>query len=228
MSRCDGKTALVTDGSRGVGKAAAMALAAAGAQVLVHYYRGAAQAGQVVNEIRALGGKAETIGASLNSREGPHDLARKTRAIIGDRLDILVLNCTPPREAPLEGVTVEHFDAQLTNNIRAPLFVIQQMLAILGVGSSIVFTLAASSSEGDALASITSQGAIQALVPYLASTLATRGIRVNAVRPPAQAQDVAPAIAFLASGDASWICGETLGTGRFPRTDPIKAGERQC
>jgi NAD(P)-dependent dehydrogenase (short-subunit alcohol dehydrogenase family) len=204
-----------------------MALAAAGAQVLVHYYRGAAQAGQVVNEIRALGGKAETIGASLNSPEGPHDLARKTRAIVGDRLDILVLNCTSLKEPPLEGVAVEHFDAQLTNNVRAPLFVIQQVLPILGAGSSVVFTLATPSNDGDALAYVTSQGAIQALVPHLAAALVTRGIRVNAVIPPTQTGDVAPAIAFLASSDASWVSGDTLGRGS-PRANLIQTGERPC
>jgi len=211
MSSCEGKTALVTDGSRGIGKATAIALAKAGAQVLVHYHRGAAQAGQVVSEIRGFGGRADTIGAAMSSADGPHELARRTRAIMGDRLDILVLNCACLEETPLATVTVENFDSQFTNNVRAPLFLIQQLLPILGAGSSVVFTLASSSTERDAPACITTRGAIEALAAHLASTLAARGVRVNALaHARSDAQDAALAITFLASNEASSISGDTL------------------
>ncbi len=68
MKSCCGKTALVTGASRGIGRAAALALSEAGAQVLVHYGRGAAEARSVVGQIKAAGGKAEAIGVrSLRS-----------------------------------------------------------------------------------------------------------------------------------------------------------------
>ena len=67
MTPCNGKTALVTGASRGIGRAAALALAKSGAQVLVHYGRGAKEAKAVVDEIRAAGGKAEAVGADLSA-----------------------------------------------------------------------------------------------------------------------------------------------------------------
>ena len=211
MSGCEGKTALVTEGSQGIGKATAIALAKAGAQVLVHYERGASKADQVVSKIRGFGGKADTISAAISSADGPHDLARRTRMIVGDRLDILVLNCTSLEETPLATVTVENFDVQFTNNVRAPLFLIQQLLPILGSGSCVVFTLASPSKERDAPAYITSRGAIEALVTHLASALAARGIRVNALaHAQSDAQDVALTITFLASNEVSSIFGDTL------------------
>ena len=75
MKSCCGKTALVTGASRGIGRAAALALAKAGAQVLVHYGRGAADARSVVDEIRGDGGKAEAIGFDLSDAQGAHKLA---------------------------------------------------------------------------------------------------------------------------------------------------------
>src|ERR1700728_2100639 len=92
MTTLSGKTALVTGASRGIGRASALALAKAGAQVLVHYGHGVAEAQAVVQEIRGAGGRAEAVGADLSAPDGPHELARKVRAIVGERLDILVAN----------------------------------------------------------------------------------------------------------------------------------------
>src|ERR1700741_1626473 len=87
MSNLSGKTALVTGASRGIGRASALALAKAGAQVLVHYGRGAAEAEMVVNEIRSAGGRADAVAADLANADGPHKLAAQVRRIVGDRLD---------------------------------------------------------------------------------------------------------------------------------------------
>ena len=87
-----GKTALVTGASRGIGRASALALARAGAQVLVHYGRAEADAKAVVREIEASGGRADAIGIDLAAPDAPHKLAAEVRRIIGDRLDILVAN----------------------------------------------------------------------------------------------------------------------------------------
>src|ERR1700761_8456663 len=82
MTTCSGKTALVTGASRGMGRASALALARLGAQVLMHYGRGAKEAEEVVCEIRKLGGKADLIAADLAAADGAHKLARQVRAIV--------------------------------------------------------------------------------------------------------------------------------------------------
>jgi hypothetical protein len=81
MPNLSGKTALVTGASRGVGRASALALAAAGAQVLVHYGRGANEADDVVGEIRKAGGRGDAVGADLERADGPHRLA-SSRAML--------------------------------------------------------------------------------------------------------------------------------------------------
>src|ERR1700720_1640993 len=85
MPNLSGKTALVTGASRGIGRASALALAASGAQVLVHYGRGTAEANAVVAEINNSGGRADAITADLATSDGPHKLAQQVRSIIGDR-----------------------------------------------------------------------------------------------------------------------------------------------
>ena len=101
MTTLSGKTALVTGASRGIGRASALALAKAGAQVLVHYSRGAAEANRVVNEIRAGGGRADAVAADLAIADGPHKLAAQVRRIVGDRLDILVVDAGVSKAATI-------------------------------------------------------------------------------------------------------------------------------
>ena len=74
MSNLSGKTALVTGASRGIGRASALALAKAGAQVLVHYSSSGKEAEKVVAEIRQVGGRAEKVAADLRAPNGPHAL----------------------------------------------------------------------------------------------------------------------------------------------------------
>ena len=240
MTSSNGKTALVTGASRGIGRAAAIALAAAGARTLVHYGRGADEAQAVVDEIRTAGGHAEAVGADLADQQGPHDLAEKVRAIVGDRLDILVANAGISRAATIEDSTIADFDAQFAVNVRAPFFLVQQLLPILGAGSSIVFTssLAARAAVGNLSAYAATKGAIDTIVVHFAALLGPRGIRVNAVAPGvvetemsnfaktdagrdftigmqalkrvAQPDDIGGTIAFLASDAARWITGDTL------------------
>src|SRR5216684_3947421 len=139
MPTLTGKTALVTGASRGIGRASALALAAAGAQVLVHYGRGAKEADGVVAEIRKAGGTADVIAADLAAPDGASKLARQTRSIVGGRLDILVANAGILKAATIEETTVEDFDKLFAVNVRAPFFLVQQLLPIMSKGSSVVF-----------------------------------------------------------------------------------------
>ncbi|HZB91594.1 MAG TPA: SDR family oxidoreductase [Stellaceae bacterium] len=240
MTPLSGKTALVTGASRGIGRASALALAKAGAQVLVHYGRGAAEAEAVVKEIRNAGGRAEAVAADLATPEGPHRLAAEVRRIVGDRLDILVANAGIAKAAVIEETTVEDFDRLFAVNVRAPFFLVQQLLPILGSGSSVILlsSLAAHASVGTLAAYAATKGAIDTLVKHFAAALGARGIRVNAVAPGvvetdmssftkteagrsytlgmqalqrlAQPDDIGGAVAFLASDAARWISGDTL------------------
>jgi 3-oxoacyl-[acyl-carrier protein] reductase len=240
MTTLSGKTAVVTGASRGIGRASALALAAAGAQVLVHYGHGANEADGVVAEIRKAGGQADAIATDLAAPGGASKLAQQARSIIGDRLDILVANAGISKAATIEETTVEDFDKLFAVNVRAPFFLVQQFLPIMSKGSSIVFlsSLAARAVVGAAPAYAATKGAVDTLVKHFASILGTRGIRVNAVAPGvvetdmsnftkteagrdfavgiqalkrlAQPDDIGGVIAFLASEGARWITGDTI------------------
>jgi 3-oxoacyl-[acyl-carrier protein] reductase len=240
MNSLSGKTALVTGASRGIGRASAVALAQAGAQVLVHYSSGEKEADAVVAQIRNAGGRAEKVGADLRQADGPHLLAKRVRAIVGDRLDILVANAGVSKSASIEDTKVEDFDNLFAVNVRAPYFLVQQLLPTLCKGSNIIFTssLAAHASVGTLSAYGATKGAVDTLVKHFAAALGPRGIRVNAVAPGvvdtdmssfakteagrevtlgmqalkrvAQPDDIAPVVAFLASDDARWITGDTV------------------
>lgn len=124
MSNHADRTALVTGASRGIGRAAALALGRAGVRVLVHYGKGAAEAAAVVAEIRAAGGRAEALGADLAALDGPHALAAQVRGLIGGQLDILIANAGMAKAASLEDTTVADFDALFAINLRAPFFLV--------------------------------------------------------------------------------------------------------
>src|SRR4029077_17640713 len=128
MSSLSGKTALVTGASRGMGRASALALARAGAQVLIHYSNSEKEADAVVAEIRKGGGRAEKVGADLRQADGPHILAKRVRAIVGDRLDILAANAGISKTASIEDTQIEDFDNLFAVNVRAPFFLVQQLL----------------------------------------------------------------------------------------------------
>src|SRR6202162_2763009 len=132
------KTALVTGASRGIGRATALALAETGALVLVHYGRSIQEAQSLVESIHAKGGRADAIGADLGTPEGATLLAKEVRSIVGDRLDVLVLNAGISKAARIADYTVEDFDKLFATNVRSPFFLVQQLLPVLGEGSSIV------------------------------------------------------------------------------------------
>src|ERR1700676_5163216 len=108
--------------------ASALEGAAAGAQVLVHYGSGAREADGVVAGIGKAGGRARAIATSIATADGPGKLAKQARSIIGDRLDILVANAGISKAASIEEITVEDFDKLFAVNVRAPYFLVQQLL----------------------------------------------------------------------------------------------------
>jgi 3-oxoacyl-[acyl-carrier protein] reductase len=192
MASLQGKTALVTGASRGIGRATAAALAEAGAWVLVHYGRSAQEAESLVAGIRSSGGRAEAIQGDLGTPDGAALLAREVRSIVGGRLDVLVSNAGISKAATIQDHTVEDFDNLFATNVRGPFFLVQQLLPVLGEGSSIIVisSLGAHAVVGrpgldnpSILAYASTKGALETLVKNWAAILGPRGIRVNAVAP---------------------------------------------
>jgi NAD(P)-dependent dehydrogenase (short-subunit alcohol dehydrogenase family) len=243
MIRLSNKTALVTGASRGIGRASALALAADGARVIVHYGRGKEEADAVVAEIRKTGGKADAVGADLQAPDGPHRLAAEVRKLVGARLDILVANAGVAKGASIEEQTVEDFDRQFAINVRAPFFLVQQLLPVLAEGSSVILlsSVVARAAVAVLPAYAATKGAISTMVKQFASLLGARGIRVNAVAPGVidtdmssfvrsdegraypvvmlalsrvgVAHDVAGVVGFLASDASRWVTGEVIEAG---------------
>jgi 3-oxoacyl-[acyl-carrier protein] reductase len=192
MTTLQDKTALVTGASRGIGHATAVALAETGAQVLVHYGRSKREAESLVAEIKTKGGRAYAVSADLGTPDGASLLAKQVRSIVGDRLDVLVLNAGISKRARIADYTVEDFDSLFATNVRGPFFLVQQLLPIFGEGSNIVVisSLGARMVVGNPglenpsiLAYTSTKGALETLVKNWAAILGPGGIRVNAVAP---------------------------------------------
>ncbi|WP_164853646.1 SDR family NAD(P)-dependent oxidoreductase, partial [Paraburkholderia kirstenboschensis] len=169
-----------------------------------------------------------------------HTLAKRVRAVVGGRLDVLVANAGIAKAASIEDTTVDDFDDLFAVNVRAPFFLVQQLLPMLCKGSSVVLlsSLAARAAVGELAAYAATKGAVDTLVRHFASALGERSVRVNAVAPGvvatdmssfattdegrdytlslqalkrvAQPDDIAGAVTFLASDNAGWITGDTL------------------
>ena len=240
MKSLFGKTALVTGASRGIGRASALALGKAGAQVLVHYARAEQEAEAVAADIRRLGGRAEKLAADLAAKNGPHELAKQVRAIVGERLDILVANAGISGPSSILQTTVDDFDKLYALNVRAPYFLVQQLLPIMCKDSSVTLlsSLAARAALDNLSAYATTKGAVATMIKHFAAALGPKGIRVNAVAPGvvetemssftrteagreatlgmqalkriAQPDDIGAVVVFLASEEARWITGATI------------------
>jgi 3-oxoacyl-[acyl-carrier protein] reductase len=192
MTTLQGKTALVTGASRGIGRATASVLANAGAHVLVHYGRSAQEAESLGASILSKGGRANAIRADLGTPEGATLLAKEVRTIVGDRLDVLVLNAGISKAARIADYTVGDFDNLFATNVRSPFFLVQQLLPILGDGSNITVISSIGShavvgkpgvDNPSLLAYASTKGALETLVKNWAAILGPQGIRVNAVAP---------------------------------------------
>ena len=206
MTDLSNKIALVTGASRGLGRAAAARLAQAGARVIVHYSASRDGAEQVAAEIRAKGGQADLVAGDRAAFDGAHKLAQAWGDPGIERLDILVANAGVANFAPLAEQTVDDFDRHFAINVRAPYFLTQQLLPLLGEGSSVIFlssVVARVAFENSSAYSAT-KGAVEVLTRNLALELGAQGIRVNAIAPGAIETDMAEA--FLGTEEGrEWV-----------------------
>jgi NAD(P)-dependent dehydrogenase (short-subunit alcohol dehydrogenase family) len=150
------------------------------------------EAESLVSEIQTKGGSANAISADLGTPNGAALLAKQVRSIVGDRLDVLVLNAGISKAVRIADYTVEDFDNLFATNVRGPFFVVQQLLPILGEGSNIIVISSIGShavvgkpglDNPSLLAYASTKGALETLVKNWAAILGPRGIRVNAVAP---------------------------------------------
>jgi 3-oxoacyl-[acyl-carrier protein] reductase len=185
MQDFSGKTAVVTGGSRGIGRATAIRLAENGARVVVHYGANERSAKDVVETILSNGGRAAAVGADLTLPDGADRLAAAVREICIERVDILVTSAGVVEPSLLEEQTVEGFDRHFAVNVRGSYFVLQRLLPLMTEGASVIFLSSAAwriAFTGLSAYSAT-KGAINAMTANLANELGPRGIRVNAVSP---------------------------------------------
>lgn len=193
MARLDEKTALITGGARGIGRAIALRLAAEGARVAVHYGSSADAAQQVVETIEARGGSAFAIQASLGV-SGDAPALWTAFGEYADEVDVIVNNAgTLGDRVPYAEVTEPDYDEVFAVNTRAPFFIVQEGLPWLRDGGRIInisTSFTHGSRNAELLAYSMSKAAIDAFTGTLAKDLGHRGITVNAVGPGATATDM--------------------------------------
>jgi NAD(P)-dependent dehydrogenase (short-subunit alcohol dehydrogenase family) len=183
------KIALVTGGSRSIGRETARALAADGADVIITYNTQHDAAQATVAELATLGVRAAAIPANLTGTAGLPDLERAVRAQLAewgtDGIDILVNNAGVMRLATFDRVTEDDLDANFLTNYKSVFFLVQRMAPLLRDGGRIVNL--GSGTARIAFQPLVSYGpikaAVQSLTLYLASFFGARGITVNAVAP---------------------------------------------
>lgn len=184
------KIALVTGGSRGLGKDSALQLARRGFDIIITYQTKKEAADQVVREIEAIGQKGFALSLDISSTAGFDQFTDEVRSLLSTqfasaKLDALVNNAGIGLNATFETTTEEILDAMTNIHFKGPFFLTQKLLPLLNDGSSIVNTssgLARFSFEGYA-AYGAMKAAVDSLSRYQALELGSRKIRVNSVAP---------------------------------------------
>ncbi|WP_264049536.1 glucose 1-dehydrogenase [Methylobacterium flocculans] len=184
MSKLNGKVAVVTGASKGIGAAIAKALAQDGAAVVVNYASSRAGADAVVAAIAAEGGRAIAVQADVSKAAQAQALVDAAVAEFG-RLDVLVNNSGVYEFAPIGEVTEEHYRRLFDVNVLGVLLATQAATRHLGAGGSIIniSSVAASVQPATTAVYTGTKGAVNAISGVLANELAPRGIRVNVVSP---------------------------------------------
>jgi 3-oxoacyl-[acyl-carrier protein] reductase len=236
--RLDGKIALVTGGSRGIGAAIALRLAADGATVAVSYVSNKAAADKVVAQITELGSKAVAFKANVSSKQENDALIEEVRKL--GKIDILINNAAIFAGDPIQETDVDAYERIFDTNVKGVVSTTIAALPYINDGGRIIniSSVAANVKVGGWSFYSASKAALDALTRVWAQDLGKRQITVNAVAPGTtltemleqglseeakksyiaktalgrlgQPSDIADVVAFLASPDGRWVTGQTL------------------
>ncbi|WP_274649308.1 SDR family oxidoreductase [Paenibacillus humicola] len=235
----NGKVALVTGASRGMGRDIAGTLALAGAKVVVNYASSPEKAQEVVNGIKAKGGEATAIRADIGRIAEVEELFRQTLEAYG-QVDILVNNAGIMITKPLADITEEDLDRQYAVNVKGTYFAIQQAARHMNANGRIInFSTSVTGQMFPAYSAYAAtKGAVEQITRQLAKELGPKGITINAVAPgpvntelftvgktPEQIRsvgsmnafgrlgepdDISNVVLFLAGPDSQWVTGQTI------------------
>jgi len=191
MKRLEGKVAIVTGSSSGIGRGIALKLAQEGVMVVVNYSNNADKAEAVVNEINRQSGEAIAIRADMSQVAQSEQLVAKTVKHFG-KLDVLVSNAGIEHFGPFEEVTEQDFDKVFSVNTRGQFFAMQAAAKQMKNGGRLICTSSISASKGFINHAVYggSKGAIEAFARNLAVDLGPRGITVNVIAPGATKTDM--------------------------------------
>lgn len=185
VKKLDGKVAVVTGASKGIGAEIAKHLAGEGAAVVVNYASSKEGADRVVDETVSTGGKAIAVQANVAKKAEIQQLFAETKQAFG-KLDILVNNAGIYEFSPLEGITEEHFYKQFDLNVLGLLLTSQQAVKSFGEeGGSIIniSSIVSTLTPANSLVYNATKAAVDAITKSLAKELGSRNIRVNSINP---------------------------------------------
>lgn len=183
--KLQGKVAIVTGASKGIGASIAKDLAFEGASVVVNYSSSKQGADRVVEEIKKNGGRAMAIQANIGKEEDIKRLFRDTKNAYG-KIDILVNNAGIYEFAPLESITKEHFNKMFDLNVLGLIFAIREAVDYFGMdGGSIIniSSVAGKSPLPNTSVYSATKAAVDAVTKALSKELGTKNIRINSVNP---------------------------------------------
>jgi len=240
MQRLEGKTALITGGTTGIGRATAELFIQHGARVAIT----GQDAKRVAEAAEALGPQAIGVRADVSVAADMDALAQRLKSHFG-QLDIVFANAGIAKPRPLTDVDEAHIDEQLAVNVKGVLLTVQKTLPLLRKPASIILTGSTVAELGSPNMSVyaATKAAVRSLARSLSAELAPQGVRVNVVSPGpietpifgkmglpdaavqawaeqigakvpmqrfGQPQEIAKAVLFLASDDSSYMLGESI------------------
>ncbi|KAF3767243.1 NAD(P)-binding protein [Cryphonectria parasitica EP155] len=236
-----GKVAIITGGSKGIGKAIAQRLASDGAFVVINFSSDAPAAEQTVKEIGA--DKAYSVQADVGSVDGVDKLVKATVDKFG-KVDVVVPNAGIMWMKTVASASEADFDRMFALNVKGPYFLAQKAVPHMGPGGRIIFVSTGINRATTVMPPYTlyaaTKGAIDQMTRTMAKDLASKGINVNAIAPgPTETElfmngksealvegikksspfnrlgqpgDIANAVAFLCGQDSNWVAGQVLHT----------------
>lgn len=238
--KLEGKVAVVTGASRGIGRAIALKLAQDGASVVIHYGASKKAAEEAAEEIKKAGGQAFLAAADLNDSTGPAKLEAAVEKAVGGKIDILVNNAGVAEFVSLTDTTEAQFDKHFNVNVKSLFFITQKFVPKLNDGGRIInisSVVARAYFPGIPAYSAT-KGAVDTLTKHFAAELGQRNITVNSISPGGidtdmsawirsdegataakqmqaiprvgKAEDIADAVAALAGPEGRWITGQII------------------